>query len=215
MAAGLVIFDNDGVVVDSETVANRVLAGLLTEHGDPTTLEESVRRYMGGTLADVRAEVEHRSGRVLPPAFEDLYHERLFAAFSTELRPVPGIAAVLEHMTRPYCLASSGTTTRIVRSLTLTGLLGHFEGRIFSAEEVARGKPAPDLFLHAATAMAVDPRRCVVVEDSPLGVAAGRAAGMTVLGYCALTPPEALAGAHATFARMEELLPLLERVTPS
>ena len=209
----LIIFDNDGVVVDSELLANRVLAELLSEAGHPTTVEDSIRDYLGGTLAGVHGIVKQRSGCDLPHGFDDAYHARLFAAFATDLRPVPGIADVLEGVASglgvPFCLASSGTRDRIRRSLTVTGLLGRFEGRIFSAEDVAHGKPAPDLFLHVASTLAVDPARCVVVEDSPNGVSAARAAGMTALGYAALTPADRLAGAAATFSTMDGLLPLL------
>jgi len=207
----LVIFDNDGVVVDSELLANRVLSDLLTEHGHPTTVEESIRTYMGGTLASVHAMIRERSGMELPADFDNSYHQRLFEAFSADLRPVKGIQSVLAGLELPYCLASSGTLDRIVRSLTVTGLIDYFsEDRIFSAEQVVNGKPAPDLFLHAASALSVLPSRCVVVEDSPNGVAAARAAGMQVLGYVALTPAERLAGADATFASMDELLPRLK-----
>jgi HAD superfamily hydrolase (TIGR01509 family) len=209
---GLVIFDNDGVVVDSELLANRVLSDLLTEHGHPTTVQESIRDYLGGTLSGVRMIIRERSGEDLPAGFDESYHRRLFEAFSTDLRPVEGIRSVLDHLELPFCLASSGTLDRIVRSLTVTGLLDYFGDRIFSAEQVANGKPAPDLFLRAASTMAVGTSHCVVIEDSPNGVAAARAAGMTVLGYAALTPAERLSGADATFATMDELLPLLDLV---
>lgn len=208
----LVIFDNDGVVVDSELLANRVLSDLLTQHGHPTTVEESMRDYMGGTLSGVRSVIRQRSGRDLPADFDESYHQRLFEAFATDLSPVPGIQSVLDALEVPFCLASSGTHDRIVRSLTVTGLLHYFGDRIFSAEDVDHGKPAPDLFLHTASAMAVAPFECVVVEDSANGVAAGRSAGMTVLGYVARTPAESLGAADATFATMDELLPLLDRV---
>ena len=208
----LVIFDNDGVVVDSEMLANRVLSGLLTEHGHPTSIEESIRDYMGGTLSTVRSTIRERSGQDLPADFDESYHQRLFEAFSTDLRPVRGIESVLDGLELPFCLASSGTLDRIFRSLTVTGLIDYFGDRIFSAEQVANGKPAPDLFLHAASTLAVATSHCVVIEDSPHGVAAARAAGMTVLGYVALTPAERLSGADATFARMGELLPLLDQI---
>jgi HAD superfamily hydrolase (TIGR01509 family) len=206
----LVIFDNDGVVVDSEVLANGVLAGLLTEQGHPTTVEESIRDYLGGTLAGVRSIVKERSGRDLPRDFEETYHRRLFEAYATDLRPVAGIEPVLEHLALPFCLASSGTVDRIERSLAVTGLRHYFGDRIFSAQAVAHGKPAPDLFLHVAATLGVPTGRCVVVEDSPNGVAAARTAGMRVLGYAAATPAHRLEGADATFARMDELLPLLE-----
>jgi HAD superfamily hydrolase (TIGR01509 family) len=205
----LVIFDNDGVVVDSELLANRVLADLLTEHGIPMTLEESVAEYMGGTLGTVREHVWRKAKRELPAAFDDDYHERLFAAFESDLRPVPGIERVLSNLDIAYCLASSGTIERIERSLTRVGLREYFGDRVFSAEQVERGKPAPDLFLLAASEMGAQPSNCVVVEDSPNGVAAARAAGMTVLGFAGLTPVSRLTDAHRCFASMEELSGLL------
>jgi HAD superfamily hydrolase (TIGR01509 family) len=204
-AIDLVIFDNDGVVVDSELLANRVLSDLLTECGHPTSLEECIREYMGGTLAGVRSSVRRQWGDELPDAFDDLYHDRLFDAFSTDLRPVRGIEQVLSELDLPYCLASSGTFERINRSLSVTGLAEYFSGRIFSAEQVANGKPAPDLFLHVAATLAVPVSRCVVIEDSPNGVSAARAAGMAVLGYTALTPADRLRDAEVTFDEMEQL----------
>jgi HAD superfamily hydrolase (TIGR01509 family) len=205
----LVIFDNDGVVVDSELLANRVLADLLTEHGIPTTLEESVLEYMGGTLGTVRERIREKATRELPEAFDQEYHDRLFAAFESDLRPVAGIERVLAGLSIAYCLASSGTIERIERSLTRVGLREYFGERVFSAEHVEHGKPAPDLFLYAASEMGVQPSNCVVVEDSPNGVAAARAAGMTVLGYAGLTPVSRLADAHGCFASMDELAGLL------
>lgn len=206
---GLVIFDNDGVVVDSELLANEVLAAVLTGEGYPVTADECIRDFMGGSLDGVRSTVEERAGLELPSTFAERYHDRLFEAFSTRLRPVAGITGVLDALEGPYCLASSGTVERIHRSLAVTGLGSYFEGRIFSADMVRRAKPAPDLFLHAAAALSVDPSRCVVVEDSPNGVRAGLAAGMKVLGYAALTPAARLGGAHATFGDMGELPGLL------
>jgi len=205
----LVIFDNDGVVVDSELLANRVLADLLSELGYPATVEECISDFMGGTLDGVRAIVRERSGLDLGSDFEQTYHQRLFDRFERDLRPVPGIELVLQMLGLPYCLASSGTRQRIERSLELTGLRHYFGDRIFSAEDVPHGKPAPDIFIHAAAALGVVASRCVVVEDSPNGVAAGCAAGMIVVGFTALTPVTRLADAHATFSDMAELLPLL------
>jgi len=204
----LVIFDNDGVVVDSEVLANRVLAELLAEHGYPASAEECIRDFLGGTLANVRSTVRDRAGIDLPAAFDHEYHRKLFYAFA-ELSAVPGIEMVLRSLEYPYCLASSGTMERITRSLETTKLLGYFEGRIFSADHVEKGKPAPDLFSYAAETMGARPRACVVVEDSPNGVAAAKAAGMMVAGYTAVTPPERLAGADVTFSDMLALPGLL------
>lgn len=206
----LIIFDNDGVLVDSELIANRVLSDLLTEAGHPTSLSESIQEYMGGTLGSVRVRIRERTGNELPGDFEDQYHARLFRAFEQDLTPVPGIHDVLAHLSTPYCVASSGSVERIVRALAKTGLLRLFEGRIFSADDVPRGKPAPDVFLHAASHMGVDPSAALVVEDSPNGVAAGKAAGMRVLGYAALTPAASLRAADRTFTDMRELPALLQ-----
>jgi HAD superfamily hydrolase (TIGR01509 family) len=201
----LLILDNDGVLVDSEPIANRVLAELLTACGHPTTFEEAVRDYLGGTLRLVREIVEPRLGRPLPADFEAGYHERLFARLRTELAVVAGVVAALDAIDLPTCVASSGTHERIETTLATVGLLDRFAGRIFSAEDVARGKPYPDLFLYAAERMGAEPDRCLVVEDSPHGVAAAKAAGMTVIGYAGLTPARRLAGADVVIERMTEL----------
>ncbi|WP_406285343.1 HAD family hydrolase [Embleya sp. NBC_00896] len=213
MKPDLVLFDNDGVLVDSEPIANRALAALLTELGVPTTYEDSLRDYLGGTMARVHAIVRERDGVTLPDDFDHVYHERVFAGFRAELEAVVGVAEVLDALDLagvPYCLASSGTHERIRLALNRTDLIGRFpEPLIFSSQDVAQGKPAPDLFLHAAATMGVDPARCVVVEDSPLGVRAARAAGMTVYGYAAMTPPERLADADSLFKDMVDLPELL------
>jgi HAD superfamily hydrolase (TIGR01509 family) len=193
----LLILDNDGVLVDSEPIANRVLAGLLTEYGYPTTYEDCLRDHLGGTLRLVRERVEPLLGWPLPEDFEARYHERLFARMPTELAAVAGVVAALDAIDMPMCVASSGTHERIETTLATVGLFGRFSGRVFSAEDVGRGKPYPDLFLYAAERMGVAPERCLAVEDSPHGVAAAKAARMTVIGYAGLTPEERLAGAGA------------------
>ena len=213
-AWSLVIFDNDGVLVDSEVLANRVLAEVLTGYGHPTTLDESVARYLGGSVARVRELIETGPGPSLPADFERRYEDAVLGRFETELRAVPGVAAALDAVDAPVCVASSGTPRRIETSLTLTGLIGRFAGAVFSVSDVAAGKPAPDLFLHAAEVMGAAPARCAVIEDSPLGVEAAVAAGMTVLGYCALTTPERMAAATARFTSMAELPELLASLVP-
>jgi HAD superfamily hydrolase (TIGR01509 family) len=209
----LVIFDNDGVLVDSEPISNRILAGHLTELGHPTTYEDSIRDYMGAAVHRIHDVVWERSGQRLPEGFDEAYHARVFAAFERELEPVAGVAEVLDRLTAegvPYCLASSGTHERIRVALRRTGLYGRFgEERIFSAQDVGRGKPAPDLFLHAAATMGVPAQRCAVVEDSPLGVRAAVAAGMDVYAFTAMTPAEKVVDATALFADMAELPKLL------
>jgi HAD superfamily hydrolase (TIGR01509 family) len=209
----LVIFDCDGVLVDSEPISNRILAEHLTDIGLPTTTEDSIRDYMGRSWATCAELIERRLGRPLPGGFAEGYHEQLYAALRRELRPVAGIEAALDAIAAPTCVASSGAHEKIRTSLGTTGLLERFEGRIFSATDVEHGKPAPDLFLHAASAMGHEPADCVVVEDAPAGVAAGRAAGMRVLGYAALTPPAGLDGA-TVFSSMDELPALLNGSAP-
>jgi beta-phosphoglucomutase-like phosphatase (HAD superfamily) len=153
----LLILDNDGVLVDSEPIANRVLAALLTEYGEPTTYEATVAAYMGTNLAYVREVVEPRLGRALPPDFEDRYHGELFDRMRTDLVAVPGVESALDAIDRPTCVASSGTHERIELALRTVGLYDRFAGRIFSSQDVRRGKPYPDLFLHAADRMGADP----------------------------------------------------------
>lgn len=213
MRYDLVIFDNDGVLVDSEPISNTLLAGYLTELGHPTSYEESVRDYMGSAMHRIHELVEERSGRRLPVEFDDVFHSRVFAAFQAELQAVVGAAEVLKQLAAagvPYCVASSGSHERIRVGHRRTGLDACFRDEIvFSAEDVGRGKPSPDLFLHAASRMGVAPERCVVVEDSRLGVQAALAAGMDVYGFTAMTPEEKLAGAVGFFRRMDELPTIL------
>ena len=209
---GLVIFDNDGVLVDSERLANTILADLLTEAGLPYTFEETVRDFMGGSMASMRHQAEAQLGRPLPADLEDRYHQRLFDGFA-HLQAIEGVEAVLDHLDAigiTYCLASSGTHQRIHTALTAVGFLDRFEGRIFSAEDVSHGKPAPDLFLHAAGSMGVKAADCLVVEDSPLGVAAAVAAGMKVFGYAGMTDPAKLSDADAVFHDMTALSDLID-----
>lgn len=205
------IFDNDGVLVDSERLANTILAELLTEAGLPYTFEEAVRDFMGGSMVSMRQKAEAQLGAALPADLEDRYHQCLFDGFA-QLQPVPGVVDVLDHLDADgtaYCLASSGTHRRIETALKAVGFWDRFVGRIFSSEDVQHGKPAPDLFLHAAASMGVKPAECVVVEDSPLGVAAANAAGMKVFGFAAMTADEKLASANAVFHKMTALPALI------
>ncbi|MGW1909981.1 HAD family hydrolase [Streptomyces sp. NPDC002076] len=213
MRYDLIIFDNDGVLVDSEPISNRHLAAYLTELGHPTSYEDSIRDYMGSAMHRIHELVLERTGQRLPDDFDDVFHARVFAAFERELQPVAGVAGVLEKLAAdgvPYCVASSGSHARIRVGHRTTGLDRWFaEDRIFSSEDVGRGKPAPDLFLYAAERMGVAPERCLVVEDSPLGVQAAVAAGMTVYGFTAMTPAAKLAAADQLFSSMGELADLL------
>ncbi|MFJ1811670.1 MULTISPECIES: HAD family hydrolase [unclassified Streptomyces] len=213
MRYDLVIFDNDGVLVDSEPISNRLLAAYLTEIGHPTSYEDSIRDYMGSAMHRIHDLVQERTGQRLPTEFDDTFHRRVFAAFEQELEPVAGAVDVLAKLAAdgvPYCVASSGSHERIRVGHRKTGLDRWFEeARIFSSQDVGKGKPAPDLFLHAARRMGVAPERCVVVEDSPLGVRAAVAAGMDVYGFTAMTPAAKLAGATQLFCDLRELPDLL------
>jgi HAD superfamily hydrolase (TIGR01509 family) len=204
-----VIFDCDGVLVDSEPISNRLLAEALTGIGLPTTAEESTATFMGRSWSSVVEIVEDRLGRAVPADLRPRYLDRVFAAFERELQPVPGIAAALDRITLPSCVASSSSHEKMRFTLGHTGLLERFEGRLFSATEVTQGKPAPDLFLHAAARMGWAPEQCAVVEDSTAGVQAALAAGMTALAYAGRTDPALLAGARV-FTRMAELPALLQ-----
>lgn len=194
----LVIFDNDGVLVDSEPIANRYLAELLTEYGLTVDWNDCVERYLGSTLERVRALVEAELDGPIPADFELRYRETVYPRLAEQVEPVAGVVEVLDRLDTHAivtCVASSGLHQRIQLTLARAGLLDRFGGRLFSAEDVGVGKPAPDLFLHAAAVLGVDPRRCAVVEDAPAGVQAANAAGMTAFGYAALTPARLLDGA--------------------
>lgn len=182
-AFDLVVFDCDGVIVDSEMLAAECLAELLTSSGRRTALGDVFERYLGRSMAVVAADFREAVGRPLPATFPAELAEALRRRFEAGLAPIAGIAEVLETLRRPFCLASSSGPERIALSLRLTGLDRHFEGRIFEASMVRQGKPAPDLFLLAAERMGADPVRTLVIEDSVSGVRAGKAAGMTVWGF--------------------------------
>jgi HAD superfamily hydrolase (TIGR01509 family) len=209
----LVIFDCDGVLVDSERLAVRVESRLITELGWLLTEADVLERFVGRSDAYMHAQIEAGVGRPVPE-WHDLYRTRLYEAFQAELTAVDSVADAVDALLAvpvATCVASSGTHDKMALTLGLTGLFDRFDGRIFSTTEVANGKPAPDLFLHAAAQMGVDPIRCVVVEDSRSGVAAARAAGMRSLGFAGgLTPPDWLEGEGTTvfddMARLPELI---------
>jgi HAD superfamily hydrolase (TIGR01509 family) len=180
----LIIFDNDGVLVDSEPIACRVELEVLRGLGHPIGAEEFHRRAIGTRAADCRAMLEAHWGRPLPADYGGRVEAALFAAFRRELRPVAGIAALLARLAAPRCVASSGTPERIALALEVTGLAPFFDG-VFSGVEVPRGKPAPDLFLHAAERLGIPPGSAIVIEDSVPGIRAAKAAGMRAIGFTA------------------------------
>jgi HAD superfamily hydrolase (TIGR01509 family) len=208
----LVIFDCDGVLVDSERISNQIFADMLNELGVPATLDYMFDHFFGHSMRHCMGLVATLLGRLPPADFADRYRERLKLAFVAELKAVDGIEAALNRINLPFCVASSGDHDKMRTTLGITGLLPRFDGKLFSVTEVSNGKPWPDIFLHAAKVHGVLPSACVVVEDSPTGVTAAVAAGMTVLGYAGLTPAVRLrsAGAHRTFSRMGELPSLVD-----
>jgi HAD superfamily hydrolase (TIGR01509 family) len=212
-ALGLVIFDCDGVLVDSERIAIRVSSAGLTDLGWPISEAEVIERFLGRSDEYISAEVAKRLGAQVARDWAGEFQRRYREAFARELRPVDGVVGALDAISTRTCVASSGTHEKIRHSLGLVGLLERFDGRIFSVSDVSRGKPAPDLFLHAASVMKVTPAQCAVVEDSPSGVEAARAAGMRVFGYAGgVTAPGRLEGrGTVVFSDMRDLPSLLAR----
>ncbi|MEV8176080.1 HAD family hydrolase [Microbacterium sp. NPDC079176] len=208
----LVIFDCDGVLVDSERLSIEVDRRVLADLGWELSSDEIVHRFVGRSAAYFRSEIESYLGSPLPDDWEATYQPWYVAAFA-ELIAVDGVERALDEIVAATCVASSGTHAKIRRTLGMTGLLPRFEGRIFSVDDVVVGKPAPDLFLHAADRLGVHPEHCAVVEDSRFGVRAARAAGMRVYGYAGgLTPAEWLEQEGAVvFADMRDLPDLLGR----
>ncbi|MEU3746693.1 MULTISPECIES: HAD family hydrolase [Streptomyces] len=213
----LVIFDCDGVLVDSERIYCRVDREVFASLGAEFTEAEVADLFVGSSHEMLTAIVEERRGGTLEPGWQAPFKQRYEDALDAELTAVEGVTGVLDALAVPYCLASNGSHTSIRKNLGRAGLLDRFEGRMFSARDVARGKPAPDLFLHAAATMGVAPERCAVVEDSLYGVRAARAAGMRAFGYCGgLTRADRLMGPRTVvFDDMRELPGLLgEPVRP-
>lgn len=218
----LVIFDCDGVLVDSEVISARMLIAELAGYGVPIDMAFVTRQFLGRSYPTVLREVRETFGVTLPDRFEADYRARLLASFQRDLVVMPGVRDAIATLTLPYCLATSSSPERLATSLTLVGLTAAFAGRAFTASEVARGKPAPDLFLHAAARMGADPARCLVIEDSLTGIRAGLAAGMQVWrftggshlrGQDLTTPPDATP--HDTFHDFATLHLRLNQGTPA
>ncbi|MHA1154014.1 MAG: HAD family hydrolase [Alphaproteobacteria bacterium] len=209
----LIVFDCDGVLVDSEIICNRVMAEAITALGWPLSTTDCLARFKGHHFDTVIAEIEGRLGRPVPADWLPNVRAGTNAAFERELRPVPGVIEALDAVAASgtaTCVASQGPLEKMAVSLRVTGLKPRFEGRIFSAYQVERGKPHPDLFLFAAEAMGFAPGTCVVIEDSPLGVTGARAAGMAALGFAPEGAGADLAAAGARlFHEMAELPGLL------
>jgi HAD superfamily hydrolase (TIGR01509 family) len=215
----LVIFDLDGVLVDSEPISSRVTADALTEAGIAISEAEVCDRFLGVSTASMLGAIEAAHGRRLPDSFQESLRARILKAFEHELEPIPGIADLLDSLVADRCVASSSHPERIRRSLELVGLLERFLPHLFSASMVSAGKPAPDLFLLAAARMGTEPARCLVVEDSEVGIRAAKAAGMTAYGFTGASHvrPKThaarlrAAGADAICAEISALLGLMSR----
>lgn len=183
MPPELIIFDCDGVLIDSEAIACRADSACLAEIGIAMSAEQIMDRYLGISADTMCADIERRQGRTLPPDFAETLRLRVASAFEAELMPMVGIEAALDALPQRRCVASSSAPERLRHSLSLAGLLHRFEPHVFSATQVACGKPAPDLFLFAAASMHADPAACAVIEDSVPGVQAAVAARMRAIGF--------------------------------
>jgi len=215
----LVIFDCDGVLVDSEVISCRVHAEVLTRHGYPISVEQVFDRFLGRSSRQAHLEVEAELGRSLPDDYHSQLQDELFQSFATTLHAMPYIDQALAAIAQPVCVASSGSHERMRVSLGRAGLYDKFAPHIFSASQVRHGKPAPDLFLFAAAQMATSPERCLVIEDSIAGITGARAAGMAVLGFhggghCHQGYGDTLraAGATLTFDDMRQLPGLIGQI---
>jgi HAD superfamily hydrolase (TIGR01509 family) len=215
----LIIFDCDGVLVDSEVISCRAHAETLTRHGYPITAEQVLDRFLGRSMRQATLEVEAELGRRLPDDFFSQTYAEIFRLFAESLEATPHIGEALARIAQPVCVASSGPPEKISASLNRTGLYDRFAPHIFSAVQVRHGKPEPDLFLFAAERMQAAPARCIVIEDSVAGIAGAIAAGMPVLGFdggshCRPGHGDALraAGAAAVFDDMRQLPDLITKM---
>ena len=201
-APTLVVFDCDGVLVDSEPLSMRVLLESIASRGVQLDLETAYDRFLGRSLASICQDLEQAFGVTLDATALTELRQQLYATFRAELQPIPGIAATLERLTTPFCVASSSQPERVELSLRVTGLWPHFAGKLFSATMVARGKPAPDLFNYAARTMGHASATTIVVEDSPVGLEAAKAAGMRTIAF--------VGGSHAKTRSHRQALAALE-----
>ena len=217
MSFDLIIFDCDGVLVDSELLSARVLTAQLQELGIDLTFEQFRTDFLGRSFASAAARLKARTGHDLPANFAADYFVRLNALFATDLKPMPGVKTMLQSLVVQHCVASGSIPPRLDFSLKVCGLDAHFGAHVFSAAMVQNAKPAPDLFLHAASAFKVSPSRCLVLEDSEMGVRAARAAGMMVWHFAGgshikagqTLPPDAVS--DRIVEDMDEVLLLFRR----
>ena len=211
----LVIFDCDGVLVDSEAIGNRFISEALTLAGIPISAEGALSKFLGGKLTQIKEDAEKQLGFSLPANWVDEIYKKQFSEFRKNLKSISGIEDVLDVLERiniPVCVGSNGPLNKMEVSLGVTKLKDRFLGRIFSADQVERPKPAPDLYLYCSEQMGVLPQDCLVIEDSPRGASAGVAAGMTVFGYAGGEDDSALkkVGCTKVFVSMREIAAFLD-----
>jgi HAD superfamily hydrolase (TIGR01509 family) len=218
----LVIFDCDGVLVDSEVISCRAHSEMLTRHGYPITADQVLDRFFGVSDREARLTIEAELGRSLPDDFEAQMKQAALQRYADDLRTIPYVGETIAAIGLPKCVASSGTPEKIRHGLSCPGLYDFLAPHIFSAVQVKRGKPAPDLFLFAAEQMRASPERCLVIEDSVPGIVGARAGGMTVFGFhggshCRPGYGDALraAGAAVTFDDMRQLPGLIAQIEPN
>ncbi|MCF6407855.1 HAD-IA family hydrolase [Chitinophaga filiformis] len=209
---GCIIFDCDGVLVDSEVIGVKVLLDMASEYGVTMDLQEAVEEFSGIRLKEGIKMLQQKASSPFPEDFEQAFRARSYEIFKTEMRPVNGIKEILDSLTIPFCVASSGPVEKMKLNLTVTGLISYFEegNRIFSGYEINSWKPDPGIFLHAANVMGFSPAECVVIEDSKAGVIAAHRGGFRVFGYAKPFNGEELRKEGATvFYAMKELPSLL------
>ncbi|MFN3845339.1 MAG: HAD family hydrolase [Paracoccaceae bacterium] len=221
MGRGLVIFDCDGVLIDSEIISAQMLIDALSDRGLMIDLPYVAQNFLGRSYPVVMQQIRDEFGLDLPLSFEDDYRERLLEGFRTGLRIMPGVSDVIDALALPCCVATSSSPRRVEMSLRLVGLWDRLGDHVFTASQVARGKPAPDLFQFAADRMGYDPEDCLVIEDSLTGIAAARAAGMEVWHFVGgshmaglrQSKPEAIAAdlRFASFAEFFQIAPDAKR----
>lgn len=206
-----IIFDCDGVLVDSETIGNLVLIDMANELGANIDLDFAIENFTGTSIKHVINIIGERISSDVPESFTNEYRRKSFEAFEKQMKPVPGIEEVLKHLTIPFCTASNGPLNKMTLNLKVTGLLPYFEGKMFSAYQMKKWKPDPSLFLHAAKTMGFEPKDCLVIEDSLPGVQAAIAGDFNVYGYANQHNQKDFEKLGVkTFCSMRELLELLK-----
>lgn len=206
-----IIFDCDGILVDSETIANQVLLSMSASFGLKMTMAEATKKFNGRRLKRIFEIIEELTNKKLPDGFETEFRKQTFEAFKTDLKPVQGVQEFIEKLTIPYCVASSGPTEKIILNLTTTGLLHKFENKIFSSYEINSWKPEPEIFLHACKQMGFKKEECIVIEDSVAGVIAGVTGGFKVFALAnENNAQDLISEGAAVFYNYEELATVLQ-----